>query len=180
VPGELQGEAMTEAATARRSAAWAPIGYALICAGAVGFDLLTDRSFGALMLAVLPVSLLALGCLLVGPWMQGRRRADAARNWFIGALLILLISLGFSLIGADQAKTGELIFTYATLVLVLPVSLVLPLAETVASPLLGSNVLVRIFGVWGICIALAWLEWTALSWLYGSIRQRIRNWRQNT
>lgn len=170
---------MTEAAAAKRSASWVPIGYASTCAVALGFDLLMDRSFGALMLAALPVSLLALGCLLVGPWMQGVRRADAARNWFIGALLILLISLGFSLLGADQAKTGELIFTYATLVLVLPASLVLPMVETVASPLLGGNVLVRIFSAWGICLALAWLEWTALSWLYRNIRQRIGSRRLN-
>lgn len=165
---------MTDVAEAERSVGWVPIGYALICAVALGFDLLTDRSFGASMLAVLPISLLALGCLLVGPWMQGGRRARAARNWLIGALLVLLISLGFSLLGADQAKTGEVIFTYATLVLVLPASLVLPLVETLASPLLGSNVLVRILSAWGICLALAWFEWIALSWLCRSIRQRVK------
>ena len=175
MPSKLQGEAMTDAAKTKRSVGWVPIGYALVCTIALGFDLLTDRSFGASMLAVLPISLLALGCLLVGPWMQGGHRARAAKNWLIGAALILLISLGFSLLGADQAKTGETIFTYATLVLVLPASLVLPVVETLASPLMNSHVLLRMTTAWGACLVLAWLEWAVLSWLYRSIRQRARN-----
>ena len=101
------------------STKWVVMTYGAICLLALGFDLSTDRSFGALMLAVLPISLVALGCLLVGPLQQGSRNAAAARCWFVGALLVLLISIAFALLGTVQAKTGELLFSYAALILAL-------------------------------------------------------------
>lgn len=160
---------------ARMSTAWVLIVYALICILALGFDLFTDRSFGALMLAVLPISLVALGCLLVGPWLEGGRRFVAARDWFVGASLVLLISIAFGSLGADQAKTGELIFTYAALVMAMPASLVLPFVEMLVEPLFAGSVLMRIISAWVVCIASGWLEWKALSWLYTTVRQRLRN-----
>lgn len=157
-----------------KSTAWVLIAYTLICILALGFDLLTDRSFGALMLAVLPISLVALGCLLVGPWLQGERSLIARRDWFVGALLVLLISIAFARLGADQAKTGELIFTYAALILALPGSLLLPLVAASIEPLLAGSVFMRIISTWVVCIVLGGLEWMALCWLYASVRQRIR------
>lgn len=156
----------------RKPVAWVLITYALICTLALGFDLATDLSFGALMLAVLPISLLALMCLVVGPWFGDVYRAAALRGWFVGALLILVVSMAFSLLGADQAKTGELIFTYAAIIVALPSSLVLPFVETWLSPLFGDNVIVRIVGAWLVCIVLGWLEWLALGWLYAQVKQR--------
>lgn len=158
----------------RLQTAWVPITYALICLLALGFDLVTDRSFGALMLATLPISLVALGCLLIGPWLEGRRKFVAARDWFVGALLILLITLGFGALGVEQAKTGELIFTYAVLIMLFPASLVLPFVTMSIEPMLNSNVFLRIISGWTVCIALGWLEWKALSWLLTIIRQRIQ------
>jgi uncharacterized membrane protein len=166
---------MTDKSTsARKSASWVLIAYALICALALGFDLLTDRSFGASMLAVLPISLLALMCLVVGPWLEGKRKAAALRAWFVGAALILIVSTTFSLLGADQAKAGEIIFTYAVVVMALPSSLVLPFAETWLEPVMGGNVIARIIGAWIICIGAGWLQWKALGWLYASIQERTR------
>ena len=148
-----------EPAPARKSTAWALIAYALTFALALGFDLLTDRSFGALMLAVLPMSFIALVSLVVGPWLKGVRKVAALRAWTIGAVLILIVSIAFSLLGADQAKTGELIFTYAAMIMALPGSLVLPLVATWIEPLLGGGVITRIIGAWAVCAAAGWLEW---------------------
>lgn len=142
----------------RKSVAWVLITYMLICTLALGFDLSTDRSFGALMLAALPISLLALACLVVGPWLEDARRSVALRAWIVGALLILVISLAFSLLGADQAKTGELIFTYAAMIMTLPSSLLLPIAGTWLAPLLGDSVIARIVAAWIVCVAAGWLE----------------------
>ncbi len=158
----------------RKSVAWVLIAYALICALALGFDLSTDRSFGALMLAVLPISPLALACLVVGPWLEGARRSAALRAWLVGALLILVVSIAFSLLGAEQAKTGELIFTYAAMIVALPSSLLLPFVGTWLAPLLGDSVITRIVAAWIVCVAAGWLEWKALGWLYARVRRRMR------
>lgn len=174
MPSQLQSEEMISTTTrAAISNIAVPLVYALICVLAVGFDLNTDRSFGALMLAVLPISLVALACLLIGPWLEGRRRFIAARDWLIGALLVLFISTAFALIGADQAKTGELIFTYAALIMGMPASLALPFVEMGVTPLFAGNVFVRIIIAWMVCVAAGWVEWKALSWVYTAIRQRF-------
>ena len=176
VPGKLQSEKMmsTAARTSIPSIA-VPVVYTLICILAVGFDLSTDRSFGALMLAVLPISLVALACLLVGPWLEGKRKFTAIRDWLIGALLVLFISIAFASLGAEQAKTGELIFTYAALIISLPASLALPFVAMMVEPFFAGNVFMRIITGWAVCVVSGWLEWQVLSWLYKTVRQRIKN-----
>lgn len=151
-----------------------PVVYVLICVLALGFDLSTDRSFGALMLAVLPISLVAFACLLIGPWLKGKRRFIAARDWFIGAFLVLFISTAFALLGADQARTGELIFTYAALIMSLPASLARPFVGMSIEPLFAGNVFMRIISGWAVCVVSGWLEWQALSWLYKTVSQRFK------
>lgn len=146
--------------------------YALICALALAFDLFTDYSFGALMLSTLPISLLGLSCLVVGAGSQGVSRVVAFRLWGVGAGLILLIAVAFVSLGPEQAKVGELVFTYAAMLMALPLSLVLPFAVIWLEPLLSDSVLVRIVGTWIVCVAAGWFEWSALSWLYA----RVRRW----
>lgn len=163
-----------ESAPARSHAPWVMFSYALICALALGFDLLTDRSFGALMLAVLPISLIALVRLVAGPWLEPARMFSAMRDWFVGASGVLVITIAFSLLGADQAKTGELIFTYALMIMAFPSSLVLPFVTPWLEPLLGGSVVIRIVGAWIVCVAAGWLEWQLLRWLYANIQQRAR------
>jgi hypothetical protein len=175
MPNQLQSEKMIRTtAPAVMLNIVMPVFYTLICVLAVGFDLFTDRSFGALMLAVLPISLGALTCLLVGPWLDGGRKFIAARDWLIGALLVLFISIAFASLGADQAKTGELIFTYAILVMSLPASLALPFVEMLIEPLFAGNVFMRIISGWAVCVVSGWFEWQALSWLYKTVRQCLR------
>ncbi len=159
--------------SARKSTAWVMVAYAVVGGLALGFDLLTDRSFGALMLAVLPISFIALACLVIGPWLGGASTFSALKAWFVGASLVLEISIAFSLLGADQAKTGELIFTYAAMIMALPSSLVLPIFATWLEPVLGGNVIIRIISAWIVCVAAGWLEWRALGWVYARIRQRM-------
>lgn len=166
---------MSTAARTSISSIAVPVVYALICVLAVGFDLSTDRSFGALMLAVLPISVVALACLLVGPWLEGKRKFTAIRDWLIGALLVLFISFAFASLGVEQAKTGELIFTYAALIISLPASLALPFVAMMVEPFFAGNVFMRIITGWAVCVVLGWLEWQVLSWLYKTVRQRIKN-----
>ena len=157
----------------RKSVAGVLVGYALICVLALGFDLSTDRSFGALMLAVLPMSLLALACLVAGQWLEDARRPAALRAWFVGAFSILVVSIAFSLLGAEQAKTGELIFTYAAMIMALPSSLLLPFVGTWLAPLLDGGVIVRIVVAWIVCVAAGLLQWRLLGWLHAMVRRRM-------
>lgn len=160
--------------SARKSTAWVMIAYVVVGGLALGFDLLTDRSFGALMLAVLPISFIALACLVVGPWLGNTSTFSGLKAWFVGASLVLGISTAFSLLGADQAKTGELIFTYAAMIMALPSSLILPFLATWLGSVLGDNVIIRIISTWIVCVAAGWLEWRVLGWVYAGIRQRMR------
>ncbi len=163
-----------EQSSGTRRGVWVLSAYVLICALALAFDLSTDRSFGALMLAVLPISLLALSCLAVGIWIEGPGRIAALGLWGIGTVMILMITLAFSLLGFEQAKIGELIFTYAVLIMALPCSLVLPFAEIWLDSLFGSSATVRIIEAWFICVAVGFLEWKVLGWLCVRIRRRVR------
>lgn len=79
---KLQGKAVTGTpAVARKATAWVMVAYAVVVGLALGFDLLTDRSFGAFMLAALPISLIALTCLVVGPWLRDAGRLSALKAW---------------------------------------------------------------------------------------------------
>lgn len=163
-----------ETTSCSRLGVWALKTYALICVLAIAFDLSTDRSFGALMLAVLPISLLALSCLAVGICIEGPGSIAALRLWGIGAVIILLITLAFSLLGFEQAKIGELIFTYAALIMALPISLVLPFAEIWLDSSFGNSVTVRIIEAWFICVTAGLLEWKVLGLLCVRIRRQMR------
>lgn len=160
-------------AVARKATAWVMVAYAVVVGLALGFDLLTDRSFGAFMLAALPISLIALTCLVVGPWLRDAGRLSALKAWLAGASLVLGISIAFSLLGSDQAKTGEMIFAYAAMIMALPSSLVLPLLATWLEPVLGGSVITRIIGAWIVCVAAGWVQWRLLEWAYAGIRQRM-------
>jgi hypothetical protein len=150
-----------------------PLIYVLICVIALLFDFLTDRSFGALMLSVIPISLVALTRLLLGPWLKGREKGVAARDWFCGAVLVFAISVLFASLGSEQAKAGELIYTYGVLLIGLPGSLMHPFVQIAIEPILGDGVFFRIFYMWLICLVLGWLEWRALDWIYAAVRLRF-------
>ena len=171
---DLQGKEVTgKPAAMQKSIAWVMAAYAVAVGLALGFDLLTDRSFGALMLAVLPISIIALMCLVVGPGLGGAGRFSASTAWFIGASLVLGISIAFSLLGPDQAKAGELIFTYAAMIMALPSSLILPLLATWLEPMPEGTVISRMIVAWIVCVAAGWLEWRSLEWAYACIRRRM-------
>ena len=149
--------------------------YLFIVVFALGFDLLTDRSFGALMLSVLPISLVAFLYLVVGVWVVEENKENALKGWFAGAFLILVISITFARLGVEQAKTGEDIFTYALIILAFPSSLLLPFAEIWLSDLtIFDNVFIRIIVAWIICVVMGWFEWRILAWLHANTLQRLR------
>jgi hypothetical protein len=89
--------------------------------------------------------------LLQPAQVLGMRKRIAARVWFVGYLLVLVISILFSLLGAEQAKTGGLIFAYAAMIMAFPSSLVLPFVVIWFEPLLGSHVVTRITTAWLVC-----------------------------
>lgn len=138
---------------------------ALILGVALVFDLSTDRSFGAMMLSSLPISLISLFYLLCGPFFNEKGRRIAAINFTTGSFLILLITILFSLLGESQEKTGELIFTYAELILSFPASLSGPIISTWFEPILRNNFGLRITCSWVVGIAIAAIQWRILRWL---------------
>ncbi len=146
--------------------------YALLVGAALVFDLFGDRAFGALMLAVLPISTIAVVCLHVGPWLSKKSRGTALKHWLIGVVLVLAITLLFSSLGAEQAKTGELIFTYAALTMALPLSLVLPFVMSWSEPLMSSSLTLRVVFAWAICVAAGGVEWWVFGWLRDSVGRR--------
>lgn len=146
--------------------------YGLIVAVALLIDLLTDGSFGAAMLSALPISLVALACLLTGPWLAEQYRTSFFWNWSTGAMLVLIISLGFASLGAEQAKTGELIFTYALLLMALPSSLAFPWITTEVTLVPDSQVAWRMVFTWSLCVVAGWLQWQALCWLARILQRR--------
>lgn len=147
------------------------IAYVIFIAAALLFDLGSDRSFGALMLSVLPISAIAVGCLIIGPWLAKDTREVALRNWYIGGLLVLMVTMAFSTIGTEQAKTGEIVFTFAALALALPSSLILPFVMTWAEPMLRSDVIFRIAFSWSICMGAGRVQWWLLAWLHGKLQR---------
>lgn len=146
--------------------------YLLLVSVTLSFDLLTDRSFGALILSILPIALIVFFLLIVGQSMEMSRRYIAIRDLILGAVLILIITFFFCLLGGEQAKTGELIFTYAMLISCMPLSFALPfLIEPLGSWFVNSP-LIRIIFTWMICMGLGWAEWKFLSWFFAHFRRR--------
>jgi hypothetical protein len=146
--------------------------YVGIAAAALLFDVLGDRSFGALMLSSLPVAFVAVVCLLVGPWLNGERKTLALRAWFVGAALVLAIALAFSSLGSEQAKTGELIFTYAALLMSLPFSLLMPVVMNCAEPLVRDSIVLRLTATWVVCVLAGGIGWSVLCWVSSRAHRR--------
>jgi hypothetical protein len=134
------------------------------------FDAFTDRSFGALMLSVLPISLILPFLLIFGARSKVDKKFLLARDFAIGMLLIFTITIIFSSLGEAQSKTGELILNYALLISCAPTSILLPFAiESLPSWLMNEQ-LTRITSSWLICIGLGWIEWNSFSFLYSFFR----------
>ncbi|WP_417069876.1 hypothetical protein [Niveibacterium terrae] len=123
------------------------------------------------MLAVLPISVVAVSCLLVGPWLAKERQIAALRNWFLGTLVILGVTLGFASLGVEQAKTGELVFTYAALLMAFPSSMVLPFAETLAEPLRRTGLMPGLLFAWFVCVTVGRIQWWLLVLLRDYLKQ---------
>jgi hypothetical protein len=145
--------------------------YLLIVVVALAFDLLGDRSFGAVMLSTLPIALVAVACLLVGPWLNDDWQATAWKAWLGGAVLVLGITQGFAGLGAEQAKTGELIFTYAAILMSLPFSLLTPVVINWAEPFVRDSVVLRLIVTWIVCVLAGGVSWSALRWLSSRVRR---------
>lgn len=146
--------------------------YLLLVLATLSFDLLADKSFGALILSILPIALIVFFLLIVGQSMEMNRRYIAIRDLILGAVLILIITSTFCLLGDEQAKTGELIFTYAMLIACMPISFALPFLIEPLGAWFVNNPLIRIILTWMICMGLGWTEWKFLSWFFALFRRK--------
>ena len=146
--------------------------YLLLIISTVVFDLLTDKTLGALMLSILPIALILFFLLIIGQSMEASKKYFVIRDLILGAILILLITIIFCSLGDEQVKTGESIFTYAMLISCMPISIALPfLAEPLGSWFINKP-LIRIILTWLICMGLGWIEWKLLSWLCVFFRRK--------
>lgn len=145
--------------------------YVVIVAFAIGFDIFTDRSMGALMLSTLPIACIGAGCNLIGPWLSTKRRKIAWRGWLVAAMLLLLIVSIFGSAGAAQAKTGETIFTYACLMLSFPVGLLMPVEMNLADSVLRDSYEARIAVLWISCVLTGGANW----WMLTVLRRYVRS-----
>lgn len=133
--------------------------YIVIISVAFLVELLGDRSFGAVMLSSLPIALLALLYLLVGPWLSKAGKKAAFGCWIVGALIILLIGIFFIQLGREQARDGELLFTYAILIMSFPASLLLPFAVMLTERIISGDIIQRVAFSWIICVLAGALQW---------------------
>lgn len=151
---------------------WPVILYLLLILSTTIFDLLTDKTLGALVLAILPIALIVFFLLIAGQGMETSKRYFVVRDLILGATLILIITIVFCSLGDAQARTGELIFTYAMLISCMPVSIALPFLSEPLGSLLIDKPLIRIIFTWLICMGLGWIEWKLLSWFYIFFRRK--------
>jgi hypothetical protein len=162
----MQGQKVTAPEKVNTFGSVALVGvYGFMLAVAVAFDLLSDRSHGAILLSTIPISVLAILCLLIGPWLSGRFRRVAWRGWAAGSIINLAIVLWFSGLGAEQAKVSELVFTYAVLIGSLPGSLVMPFGLSWLEPLLRDHLTLRLLAAWTLCVMGGLATWSCLRWI---------------
>lgn len=151
------------------------ITYLMIVLVAAAIDFLTDRSGGAFSLATLPIALLAMGCFLVG---QVSAKDDVKRhslNWLLGAALVFAGLVVFAAKGGDAPKVGELIFTYAMLLIAPPASLALPWISLIGAGHEMPDVLLRSMVVWLFCVGAGAVQWVGIRWMVQKLRNRPRS-----
>lgn len=139
---------------------------------AVVIDLATDRSGGAISIATLPIALVAASYFLAGQIKAGVERRRQFVSWLLGALLVFLGLVVFAARGGDASKDGELIFTYAMLLVAPPASLLLPFSPLNSTGHALNDVLLRSLSGWIFCIVLGVIQWFAVRWLSAKLRNR--------
>ena len=147
--------------------------YAAVVFVAVIFDVVTDRTFGALVVATLPIGAIAQLCLLFGPWTT-KQRSTLLIGWALGMALILGFTVFFAARGAEESKVAETIFAYAGLVAAFPTSLIYPIAAANADSagLMPAHPIARVVATWIFVVGAGSAQW----WLIASMRNLL--WRQ--
>lgn len=149
-----------------------PFVYILIIAAAVIVDLGTDRSGGALILAALPISVVAFVVAIVGQWrMKGLRTPEFA-NWLAGSVLILALAEYFASGGSEAASVGADVFTYAMLALAPPSSFVAASAWVATEVLPAHGIGMDIFLVWLATLICGTVQWVLVVAAFKKIRRQ--------
>lgn len=119
---------------------------------AIAFDIFGDRSGGAVSLASIPIAALAMGCFLIGQFCKGPLSKLLFVNWLFGAILVFAGLIYIGIHGASALKDGELVFTYAMLMIAPPASFVLPFFSNTISGFDFISVALRALIGWGACL----------------------------
>ena len=144
--------------------------YAMVVLTAIVADVFTDRSGGAYSLATLLVAFVAAACFIVGQFSAKSDVKWFLSHWFLGAGLVLVGLFVFALKGGDAPKEGELIFTYAMLLIAPPASFVLPFIPSNSVGFLLNDVMLRSIVAWLSCLSAAGIQWTIVRWLMQHFR----------
>ncbi|MDM0037172.1 hypothetical protein QTI33_33930 [Variovorax sp. J22P271] len=144
--------------------------YAATAIFAVAIDQFTDQSGGALFLATLLIAFASAFCFFVGQFTRSGNWKWLYVSWLFGAILVLLGFIIFSTRGTDAPKTGEVIFTYAMLIIAPPASFALPL---IPSSTIGHeffDVIFRSILAWAFCMIAGTIQWLMVRALVLHIR----------
>lgn len=141
----------------RHAATLLYVGIVLLAAMSDAFT--ADGTHGALILSTLPIAVIGLISGLIGPWLGADARRVARRAWITAALLLIAIFAVFAHSGHEAARTGELILTYACVVLALPSSLALPFMLAWTGNWIDGGMWTRVLAMWLCTVLLGAINW---------------------
>lgn len=113
-------------------------------------------------------------CFLAGPFFRGALGKSLFISWLVGAVLVFAGLAYMGMYGESALKDGELIFTYATLILAPPASFVLPLFSRTTSGFGFMAVVPSSLMGWGVCVLFGMLQWGFVCWSVSRIRHRFK------
>lgn len=132
---------------------------AIVFLAAMSDAFTADGTHGALILSTLPIAVIGLINGLIGPWLGADARRVAKRAWITAALLLIAIFAVFAHSGIEAARTGELILTYACVVLALPSSLALPFMLEWTGSWIDGGTWTRVLVMWSCTVLLGAINW---------------------
>ena len=147
--------------------------YLLIVIIALTVDLIIFKgNSGLLVMATLPVAVIAMFCFIVGQFSKIIDRKIFFFNWINGCVLVLLGFICF------PTKDSELVFTYAMLITSPPASLLLGLNPNIATGFSTSALISRALLRYILLIQMLLSQWKVRKMLIlkslKSIRQRCK------
>lgn len=140
--------------------------YLFIVIVALTIDLIIFKgNSGLLVMATLPVSVIAMFCFIVGQFSKPILRKTFFFNWIVGCVLVLLGFICF------PTKDSTLVFTYSMLITSPPASLLIGLIPNIVPNINTFTLIPGALLAWSICITAGCLQWLFVQWLVSKIRK---------